>query len=240
MEEFVLAQVLSPCYSAALWSCLLSPWPSGRSLWTCRQCCNVHPTNIIKDRDCKLNCKTFSLLCLPGLCNFVCLNNTSLTDQFYLLICKTSGIFFSLLPYPWYLFRSELIPDPGGFFSLSFSSCLSYNSRSLQMMTGQGHGSNNCMSELGRLIFLSKVASISHEQWLSSLVYCFTLLHFRVLCHAWHFLPHPLPPPGFKKAQQDSKLGFAMSALSSLQHVLCMHVLAAWKIAVHKVLTYFW
>lgn len=48
------------------------------------------------------------------------------------------------------------------------------------------------------------------------------------------------PPPGFKKAQQDSKLGFAMSALSSLQHVLCMHVLAVWKIAVHKVLTYFW
>lgn len=47
-------------------------------------------------------------------------------------------------------------------------------------------------------------------------------------------------PPGFKKAQLDSKLGFVMSAMSSLQHILCMHVLAAWKIPVHKALTYFW
>lgn len=34
------------------------------------QCCNVHPTNI-KDRDCKLNCKSFSVLCLPGLCKML-------------------------------------------------------------------------------------------------------------------------------------------------------------------------
>lgn len=64
-------QVLSPCYSAELWSCVLSSCPSGQSPWSCRQCCNVHPQNIIKDRDCKLNSKTFSLLCLPGLCKML-------------------------------------------------------------------------------------------------------------------------------------------------------------------------
>lgn len=45
---------------------------------------------------------------------------------------------------------------------------------------------------------------------------------YAILEFVWGFFP-----PGYKKAQRSSKLGFAMSALSSLQHILCMRVLAA-------------
>lgn len=51
----------------------------------------------------------------------------------------------------------------------------------------------------------------------------FSISEFYAMLDIFSFFP----PPGFTKAQEDSELGFAMSALSSLQHVLCMHVLAA-------------
>lgn len=92
VEEFAQP----PCYSAVLWICPVSSWPPVHSPWMCRQCRNVHPTNIIKDSKCKLSHKTFSSSLSPRAgSNIGCLNNSSLTDQFHILICKTSGVFFS-------------------------------------------------------------------------------------------------------------------------------------------------
>lgn len=154
------------------------------------------------------------------------MNNTSSADQFLIWICKTSGIFFSFLSSPYYLFMFELIPVPlFSPVSLSFSSCLNYNSYRPQVMRGQGHGSNNCMSKLRCLIFSSMVTLSKYFSWEMASSSCCLLppslfQSFYAMLDIFKFF---FFPPILKKAQWESKLDFCHVSLfqaAYMQYVL--------------------